>query len=127
MTRRPDMRCRICDGPMWRHPRSLPEGLATCRPCRRELRERNQKVTEALHPTIGKAHLQAEFLIELLLKNDHSEVKRVIQSMPPEDVFPLLGAALIYGAEAMRDHWGTKGALDKIAAARQEVGLRSPA
>lgn len=71
---------------------------------------------------VAKAHLQTQFLVELLLKNDHDEVRHVVQSLPDEDVMPLLGAALIYGAEAMRDRFGTKGALKQIAAARQKVG-----
>ena len=78
-----------------------------------------------LDPSVSRAHLQTQFLVELLLKNDHAEVRRVLQSLPEDDVFPLLGAALIYGAEAMRARFGTKGALKHIEAARQQVGLRS--
>lgn len=78
-----------------------------------------------LETPVAKAHLQTQFLVELLLKNDHDEVRRVIQSMALEDIPPLLAAALIYAAEAMRDHFGTKGALKQIAAARQQVGLKT--
>jgi hypothetical protein len=71
---------------------------------------------------VAKAHLQTQFLVELLLKNDHNEVRRVLQQVPDDELMPLLGAALIYGAEAMRDHFGTKRALKTIATARQKVG-----
>lgn len=79
---------------------------------------------DQLPEPVAKAHAQAQFLIELLLKNDHDEVKRVFQSLPVEDVMPLLGSALIYGAETMKSHFGTKGALEHIAAARQQIGER---
>lgn len=39
MTRNPDIRCGSCGRPMWSsNGRSLPEGQATCRECRRERR-----------------------------------------------------------------------------------------
>lgn len=72
----------------------------------------------------GKAYMQTAYLVELLLNNDHDSVRDLIGDMPPEDIMPLLGAALIFGAEAMRDHFGNAGALEQITLIRQQVGIR---
>ncbi|WP_028635877.1 hypothetical protein [Nocardioides sp. URHA0032] len=73
------------------------------------------------HPA-NKAYMQTAFLVELLLGNQHNDVRDVVQAMPDDEIMPLLGAALIFGAEAMRDHFGRDGAVEQIAAIRQQVG-----
>lgn len=65
--------------------------------------------------------MQAAYLVELLLNDQHDDVRDVIGDMRGEDILPLLGSALIFGAEAMRDHFGTEGAVEQIAELRRKV------
>lgn len=42
MTRKPDLTCAVCAKPMWGTNGALPQGQATCQPCRRSLRPKLQ-------------------------------------------------------------------------------------
>lgn len=81
-------------------------------------------MTAPLPPAVGKSHLQTAHLVELLLQGDHDRVRDLILAMPADEIMPLLGGALIFGAEAMRDNLGTAGALEQIGKVRREVGIR---
>lgn len=78
-------------------------------------------MTDPLLNPANLAYMQTAFLVELLLDDDREAVKAAIGGMPGEQIMPLLGTALIFATEAMRDNFGQKGALKKIAAIRREV------
>lgn len=71
------------------------------------------------------AYMQTAYLVEVLLDEDREAakegVKAAIGGMPGEQIMPLLGTALIFASEAMRDHFGTAGALDQIAQIRRKI------
>lgn len=80
-----------------------------------------EPMTDPLESPANRAYLQTAYLVELLLSDKRDDVKDVIGAMQGEEIMPLLGAALIFGAEAMRDHFGTEGAVEQIAELRRKV------
>lgn len=78
-------------------------------------------MTDPLDNPVNRAYMQTAYLVELLLNDQQGDVRDAIASLPPAEFMPLLGAALIFGAEAMRDHFGTEGAVDQIAELRRKV------
>jgi hypothetical protein len=78
-------------------------------------------MTDPLENPANRAYMQTAYLVELLLNDQQDDVRDALATVPPAEFLPLLGAALIFSAEAMRDHFGTEGAVDQIAELRRNV------
>lgn len=79
-------------------------------------------MTEPIHPTVNKAHMQTLYLVELILQNQQEQIPPLVQTLPPNEVMALLGASLIYAAEVLRDELGDDGALERIQQVRRHLG-----
>lgn len=75
-----------------------------------------------VNPAVSKAHLQTLFGVELVLRQQQEDLRDLLLEMPAEDIMPMLGAALIYAAETLRDEYGDEGGLEHVANVRRQLG-----
>lgn len=80
-------------------------------------------MTEPIPSVVGKAHLQAAYLVELILRQQQDEIPGLIREMPEDELPPLLGAAVILAAEVLRAQRGAEArALKQLDQIRQYIG-----
>lgn len=79
-------------------------------------------MTEPIPSVVGKAHMQAAYLVELILRQQQEEIPDLIRDLPEDELPPLLGAAVILAAEVLRATSGEKTALKQLDQIRQHIG-----